>query len=292
MKALLLLVVGGALTSCAYLGWFPKKSASSSAPQAMLANPGDPASAAFASLQLPGTSRRGTGTMAAAPASGAPSNPLFDFSTAFSGGGMTSRIVNWRRSGSEAADEARRAGIPLLVFFSNHATPTAAMLESMLNTAPEAASIGKHYIPLYIDFGDRETRDSLYYRSLLDRYKPRGYPVLLVALPDGTEVLRQSGYAAEPRTEPDWRKRTLQFLDVAAPARADKAAAARRKRLEAQGYRTWTNNEGKPVFAKLELLDANQATFTSEWGWTFRTFTNRLSDSDRQAIESHNPRGS
>jgi len=204
---------------------------------------------------------------------------------------MTSRIVNWRRSGSDAAAEARQLGIPLLIFFSNHATPTAAMLESMLNAAPEAASIGQHFIPLYIDFGDKDTRDSPYYRAMLDRYKPRGYPVLLVVLPDGSEVTRQSGYAGETKLEPEWRKRTLQVIN-AAVAQSDKAAAVRRKRLEQEGYRTWTNNQGKPVFAKLELLDANQATFTGEWGVTFRTFTNRLSDSDRAAIEQHNARRS
>jgi hypothetical protein len=214
--------------------------------------------------------------------------PLFDFSSAFSGGGMTSRAVTWRRSGSDAAAEARRAGVPLLIFFSNRSSPTATMLEVMLNTAPEAATIGQQYIPLYIDFASKETRESLYYRAVLDRYKPRGYPVLLVALPDGSEVVRQSGYAGETRTEPEWRKRTLQFIS-AAVAQSDKAAALRRKRLEQEGYRTWTNNQGKPVFARLETLDANQATFTGEWGESFRTFTSRLSEADRLAIEARNP---
>jgi hypothetical protein len=257
----------------------------------VLANPGDPSNPALASLNLPGMSSRGSAAAAGASTAGGISNPMFDFSSAFSGSSMNSRIVDWRRSGSDAADEARRGGIPMLVFFSNHATPTSALLESMFNTTPDAVSIGKNFIPVYIDYADQDTRDSPYYRSLQNHFKPRGFPVLLVALPDGTEVIRQTGYAAEPKMEAEWRKRTLQFLS-AAPEKVEKAAAARRKRLESQGYRTWTNNEGKPVFAKLDQLDANQATFISEWGWSFRTFTNRLSDSDRAAIEAHNPRRS
>lgn len=294
MKRLMLLFAGGTFSSCGYLSLLhprnllhPQKP-DSSASSVMINLPGDPSAPGSASLQLPGVPQAKPGASAAVSPEAAAASPVFDFSSAFSGGGMTSRIVNWRRSGSDAAGEARRTGIPLLIFFSNHATPTAAMLETMLNTAPEAAKVGQHFIPLYIDFAGKETRDSLYYRALLERYKPRGYPVLLVALPDGTEVVRQSGYAGETRMEPEWRKRTLQFITAAA-TQSDKAAAVRRKRLEQQGYRTWTNNQGKPVFAKLEKLDANQAAFTGEWGETFRTFTSRLSESDRLAIETHNP---
>lgn len=288
MKRLVLLAASAAfLSSCAYLSVLHRQKPGTSGSQMTVNLAGDPSAPGIPTLQLPGVPQAKAG----APSAPVEASPVFDFSSAFSGGRMTSRIVNWRRSGSDAAAEARRAGTPLLIFLSNHSTPTAAMLETMLNTAPEAATIGRHFIPLYIDFADKDTRDSLYYRALLDRYKPRGYPVLLVALPDGTEVARQNGYAGETRAEPEWRKRTLQFID-AAVAQADKAAAARRKRLEQQGYRTWTNNQGKPVFAKLENLDANQATFASEWGETFRTFTNRLSESDRRAIQERNPRRS
>jgi len=293
MKRLMLLLAGGAslLPSCGYLALLHKPKPDSSAHQVTVTPPGDPSMPGAVSLSLPGLPQAKPGESPAVPPGAVAASPAFDFSSAFSGGGMKSRIVNWRRSGSDAASEARRAGIPLLILFSNHATPTAAMLETMLNSAPEAAAVGRHFIPLYIDFGDKETRDSPYYRALLDRYKPRGFPVLLAVLPDGAEVARQSGYAGETKMEPEWRKRTLQFIN-AAVAESDKAAARRRKRLEQQGYRTWTNNQGKPVFAKLETLDANQATFSSEWGEPFRTFTNRLSESDRQAIEQHNPRRS
>lgn len=275
------------LPSCGYLALLHKHEPDRSAHQVTV-TAGDPSMPGVVSLSMPGLPQAQPGESPAAIPGG---SPAFDFSSAFSGGGMRSRIVNWRRSGSDAAGEARRAGIPLLIFFSNHATPTAAMLETMLNSAPEAAAVGRHFIPLYIDFGDKETRDSPYYRALLGRYRPRGFPVLLVALPDGSEVARQSGYAGEAKMEPEWRKRTLQFIH-AAVTESDKAAAGRRRRLEREGYRTWTNNQGKPVFAKLEALDANQATFSSEWGELFRTFTSRLSEQDRLAIELHNPRRS
>lgn len=289
MNRLGLLIAGAAfLSSCGYLGLLRQRPPEVSDSQMSIHLAGDPSAPRIPTLQSPGMAQANPSTATTSQPDAGEASPAFDFSSAFSGGGMTSRIVNWRRSGSDAASEARGSGMPLLIFLSNHTTPTAAMLETMLNTAPDAAVIGQHFIPLYIDFADKETRDSLYYRALLDRYKPRGYPVLLIALPDGTEVARQNGYAGETRTEPDWRKRTLRFIESAV-AQSDKAAAARRKRLEQQGYRTWTNVRGKPVFAKLDSLDANQATFTGEWGETFRTFTSRLSEQDRRELDKHNP---
>ena len=150
------------------------------------------------------------------------------------------------------------------------------MLEAMLNTAPEAAAIGQHFIPLYIDFADKETRDSLYYRALLDRYKPRGYPVLLVALPDGTEVMRQSGYAGETRTEPEWRKRTLQFI-TAAVAQSDKAAAA-----PAQAPRT----------ARLPNLDEQPGQARVSPSWRSSMPTRRHSPANGARRSAPSPAGS
>ncbi len=39
--------------------------------------------------------------------------------------------------------------------------------------------------------------DSDFYQAFKDRLKVKGYPTLLVTLPDGTEVMRLSGYSNE-----------------------------------------------------------------------------------------------
>lgn len=277
------------LCSCGFIGQLRKPKPDGSNLQVVMQRSNDPFAPVTGSLQFPGASTPpASGAADAVP--GAPATaaaagpaPMFDFSSAFSSGGVPSRAAGWQRSGSEAVTEARRSGRPLLILASHHQTPTAARLEQMLNTAPEARRIGDDFVALYVDYADRDTRESRYYRALQDRYRVRGYPVLIAALPDGTEVLRQSGYAGDPRAEAEWRRRTLQFI-AAAAGQAAKAAAARRKRLETQGYRLWTAADGRPVFAKLESLDANQATFTGEWGETFRTFTSRLSEADRRFL--------
>lgn len=284
------LLLGGLLSSCGLL----HQSAPDPNNARVVVTPGqDPFTPTTVSLQLPGTANPFSAA-AAAPAMGdntrATASPMFDFSSAFEGAGIHGRAINWRRSGTEAALEARRAGRPLLIFFANHTSPTATLLETMLGTAVEAGETARQFVPLYIDYADKDTRDSKLYRGLGDRYRVRGYPVLLAALPDGTELMRQSGYAGETKSEPEWRKRTLQFLKAAA-AQSDKAVATRRKRLESEGYRTWSSREGNPVFAKLVSLDANQAVFTTEWGESFRTFTNRLAESDRKRLERDHDSG-
>ena len=54
--------------------------------------------------------------------------------------------------------------------------------------------------------------------------------------------------------------------------------------MESTGYRLWGAPNGEKIFAKLIGVDANQATFTGEWGGEFRTFITRLSEADQEWI--------
>lgn len=289
MKRVALLLTSALLSSCGLvMRPFNRSSGdgSSSSASVKIDRQGNPFGGPTASLEMPGAG--GKPGAPAAPATSATAGGVFDFSSAFSQGMTRGNMVNWRQSGSDAVQEARRFGKPMLILLSEPQVPTCVFLETMMGVNPAAAAaVQPRFVPLRVDVSDKRTMNSDYYRALKARLKPRGYPLLVVTLPDGTEVSRQQGYASESKYETDWQKRTLAWIE-ASHAQSEKAAAARRKRLESEGYRTWTNAQGLPVFAKLVKLDANQATFVSEWGEPYRTFTNRLSESDRLAIEKAN----
>jgi hypothetical protein len=252
--------------------------------QITLNKSGDPFAPTTASLKLPGLASSSTpaegGFAGTAPASGEGAAPgsLFDFSSAFQNPAQ-SRLAHWRRSGADAIQEARRTSLPLLILFTHESIDPAKEMEAALSNTPELASDTPRFIPLRLDFSDKTTADSDFYRSFQDRYKPRGYPVLILALPDGTELTRQTGCTKDMRTNIN------HWLDDAA-SRARSGLDLHRHKLESKKYRLWKNKDGHEIFARLESQDANQLTFTSEWGDPIHTFTNRLSQPDQALIES------
>jgi hypothetical protein len=247
---------------------------------------GDPFGTVVPTLSLPSMPQATAAAGAQAGADGVPVNPLLDFSSAFSRSGPArSSTLDWHHSGTDAALESRRSGRPMLLFLVDSHIPAAISLQTTLATKPETGTlIESHFVPLMVDYGDKDTRDSLYYRAMRDRYKPRGFPVLIAVLPDGTEVSRQSGYTVETKDRPDWDRRTLEWIRSAG-TQSEKAITARRKRMESSGYREWKSKSGAPVFAKLVKVDANQAVFVSEWGETFRTFTSRLAEEEQPRLQ-------
>lgn len=276
------------LDSCSYVGHAirrqPAKDPDSA--EVVLNQSNDPNTPSTAHLRLPGVPEAMPGSapvngMAAGATSDGPSSgsSLFDFSSAFGNPGLN-RNAHWNRSGSDAIDEAKRRGLPLLIFFSHHSSPPALEMETTLSNSADLTRDDPRFIAIRLDFYDKDTSGSEYYKSLRDRYKIRGYPVLLVALPDGTELKRQSGCSK------DWKSNVNHWLDDAAH-RAQSGIDLHRSRLASKKYRMWKNKDGQEVFARLESQDANKLVFTTEWGATIHTFTNRLSEEDRQRIESH-----
>ncbi len=200
---------------------------------------------------------------------------MFDFSSSFQNTGPVPSAFRWNQSASEAIAQSKRAGLPLLILFTHQMSQPGVELESMLGSVPELnnASVPP-CVPLRIDFANQDTARSDYYRALKARYQPHGFPVLIMTLPDGTEVARQTGYNSE------WKSRTTQWVRSATD-QSKKRMEARRKEMEKFGYRMWSDRQGKQVWAKLNGLEANQALFITEWGEPFRTFINRLSDADQ-----------
>lgn len=217
---------------------------------------------------------------------GATADGIFEFSNVVQTHAQGFGRVGWHSSLTTAAQQARTEGKPLLILFTHQMSASAQALENTLILTPEFRSlVEEKFVPLRINFGDTETRQSPYYRDFKARLEARGYPTIVVTLPDGAEVTKISGYNEKEGGESSsYRAAYLKKLQDSV-TKGESLAEERRKKLESQGYRMWTAREGKPVFARLEALDANMATFTTEWGESFKTFLNRLSEEDKAQIE-------
>jgi thioredoxin-related protein len=219
---------------------------------------------------VPGSAPGGEGGTPSAAEGG-----MFDFSGVVQTGAQASTFVNWQRSAADALKLSRTTGKPLLTLFTHQMSQPAQSLESTFLRTPEFRELAEtEFVLLRLNCADQDTARSDYYRDFKKRLKATGYPTLVVSMPDGTEMMNLSGYKHE------WQARHLQSLKSAV-TRCHKAKETHRKKLEAAGYRLWTDKKGVVVFAKLNAVDANMGSFTGEWGEPFNTFVTRLSDADQ-----------
>lgn len=235
---------------------------------------------ASASPMAPGAAAPGMPPADGGSPASAEGGGLFDFSSVTGNSTQSTSRIQWIRSAMDATEQARRSGKPLLILVNNRNSPPGQSIENTLVLQPEFKKLTEeNYVPLYMDFSDKDTVDSDFYQAFKDRLKVRGYPTVLVTLPDGAEVMRLSGYKHE--YEVGYMLKLRESV-----ASSKKAIEARRKRLLPSGYRAWTDKQGVVVYAKLDKADANMLNLTTEWGTKFTTFTNRLSSEDQAWIES------
>jgi hypothetical protein len=223
---------------------------------------------------------------------GASEGGMFDFSNVVQTQAQNFGRVGWHSSLTTAAQDARRSGKPLLILFTHQGSSSAQALENTLMLTPDFRTlVSDELVPLRINYADTDTRQSPYYRDFKERLEAKGYPTVVITLPDGTEVDRIAGYNEKSAGENTaYTKEYLKRLQNAV-ANSKKAVDSRRGRLESQRYRMWSSKDGTKVFARLEKLDANMATFTTEWGEPFRTFLTRLSEADQAEIAARRGEG-
>ncbi len=233
----------------------------------------------------------GVGGMPGAPATSAEGG-VFDFSNVVQTQVQGFGRVGWHNSLTTAAQDARQTGKPILILFTHQGSSAAQALENTLILTPEFRSlVTEQYVPLRINYGDTDTRQSPFYRDFKTKLEARGFPTVVVTLPDGTEVERIAGYNQKTAgEEASYKKAYLQRLEKAVEE-CKRATLARRQKLESQRYRMWTSKDGTQVFARLDSLDANMATFTTEWGEPFKTFLNRLSEEDQAQVAARRGEG-
>ena len=204
--------------------------------------------------------------------------PLMDFSAMALTPNGYGLMHGWQRSASEAIQSARLQGKMLIFAMTNSGVSLSQQMNASLLTTPEFLNAtSEDFVRVWVDYGNSDTEKSDYYARLKKRMKLHGFPSLLITLPDGREVIRFNGY------NPEWKARYMASIEEAKD-RGGKMIATHRRELERAGYQSWKDKTGRPIFAKLEQVDANQLTFTSEWGEVFRTFLNRLDEEDQEAI--------
>lgn len=229
---------------------------------------------------------------AAAAGGGSPEGGVFDFSNVVQTQVQSFGRVGWHSSLTTAAQDARRTGKPLLILFTHQGSSAAQALENTLVLTPEFRTlVTEQFVPLRINYGDADTRQSPYYRDFKSKLEAKGYPTVVVTLPDGTEIERIAGYNQKAAGESGaYTKAYLKRLENAV-TNSKKAVDARRQKMESERYRMWTSKDGSKVFARLDTLDANMATFTTEWGEPFKTFLTRLSEEDQAQIAARRGEG-
>lgn len=190
--------------------------------------------------------------------------------------------ARWVRSPYEAMRMARKEQKAVLVFFAqllNGAGPSAQLNDDLL-ALPEfnefAASrlvCTKLQYPTSMKAQGNITQERLNVLSLVQqKYKVRGFPVLLLLDENGRELERISGYSRVKSLSDGVTYSTGHSL-LDRLKEAEKRCSERRQfkqekqeRLATQGYRSWVSTHGSSLMAKLVRAEPNEITLMDENG--------------------------
>ncbi|QQL46290.1 hypothetical protein [Sulfuriroseicoccus oceanibius] len=195
------------------------------------------------------------------------------------GAGGSGRPV-WMSSGSEAILAAQNQELPLLVWMANSRSGAAdrAIRDQVFATNEFRKMAGERFVGLKIDYGDQETRNSKYYQSFKDRYKPRGAPVVLLLRADGTEFARYRGYRSDASVK-GWLQRLEADLEKLSESEERWIETLRRN-----GYRDWKDTQGRTFFGRLMSVEDDDVWFMDRYKRRYEVPLRRLSPADRAGI--------
>jgi hypothetical protein len=192
----------------------------------------------------------------------------------------------WRESETDALRESKKSGKPLLVWFTDSVRSSACKsLSSGLFSNPafeEWASANT--VRLVVDQSvkgkdiEDDARKKIYVRGLKKKYRAHGYPTLLVLAPSGEVIGRYKGYQ-KGREDFIWGQ-LKQGVGLANEKQKVWKAA-----LERKGYRDWSDDQGRVIFAKLAAYKNGELVLVEPDGQRARTHERKLSAGDRVWIE-------
>ena len=125
---------------------------------------------------------------------------------------------------------------------------------------------------------DDTTAKVLHSRNLKKKYKASGYPSLHVLAPSGEVIGRYKSY--RPGQEDFLWGQLKQGVSLAKERHQSWKAS-----LEKKGYRDWSNEKGKVIFAKLGAYKDGQMILVEPDGQRVRTHEKNLSAGDRVWIQ-------
>ena len=200
----------------------------------------------------------------------------------------------WEESETIARQTAAREGKPILMWFTDSArSPMCKILSAELFSNPKFESwAADNIVRLRVDsnvsaddpdlsLDEKITRESemkAYVGRLKKRYRVLGHPSVLILNPSGEVIERLRGYK---RGDADYFWGLIKQNTIAAKISSEKW----RKELEAKGYRDWSGQSGRKVFAKLRYYSKGTLILIEPGGERFRTHENNLSKEDRKWLD-------
>jgi thiol:disulfide interchange protein DsbD len=103
--------------------------------------------------------------------------------------------IEWIPYGPAVMDEAKKANIPVLMdFYADWCAPCVAM-EKNVFTNPEVVRLSKNFVSVRVDL----TKNQSYHEALLNRYRIKGVPTILIINGKGVEekALRIESYVGK-----------------------------------------------------------------------------------------------
>lgn len=193
----------------------------------------------------------------------------------------------WHQSYSEASQQSRQTGKPMLIWFTDSTfSPTCRILSAELFSTSEFESwASENLIRLRVDkrisakerHTDIGVRKIEYVKKLNKRYEVHGYPTVLILMPGGELRARYRGYKKGGGGY--YWARMKQAVVMAQEAYGDW-----REKFERRGYRLWTSRGGRKTFAKLYRFRSGSVTLIDPDGKRGTTSFKRLCDADQAWI--------
>jgi hypothetical protein len=192
----------------------------------------------------------------------------------------------WWDSESEALRESKRTGKPLLIWFTDslRSTSSNSLSDNLFSRQDFEAWAGENTVRLVVDQAvkgkniDDTTAKVLHVRNLKKKYKASGYPSLHLLAPSGEVIGRYKSY--RPGQEDFLWGQLKQGVSLAKERHQSWKAS-----LEKKGYRDWSNEKGRVIFAKLGAYKDGQMILVEPDGQRVRTHEKNLSAGDRAWIQ-------
>jgi thioredoxin-related protein len=190
----------------------------------------------------------------------------------------------WWDSETEAVRESKRTGKPLLIWFTDtqRSPASKALSENLLSRKDFEEWAEANTVRLVVDQTvakniDDNVAKQIHVRDLKKKYKASGFPSLHVLAPSGEVIGRYKGY--RPGQEDFLWGQLKQGVGLAKERQQSWKAS-----LEKKGYRDWSNDSGKVIFAKLEAYKDGHMIIVEPDGQRVRTEEKHLSSGDRAWI--------
>jgi len=199
----------------------------------------------------------------------------------------------WGVSFTEGRRESMRTGKPLVLWFTNQSpgkSPACKRLSAEVFSGEDFRKWAEKEIvrvrldedggaELGLEQGDVVTRKRKYVKALKKRYKVLGLPAVVVMNPAGEVVEQYRGYRRGDKSY-YWDRMKSRVLAV------EHNHKIWRKKMKRKGYREWTGQNGRVIFAKLSRYSSSSGSIIliEPDGSKSRTNLSQLSQADKDWI--------